>query len=207
MSKELKNAQGSDGWHSDRLAHASASHAHEILSSNSTLGYRKYRAQLVMEAVTGKKTETYSNDYMDTGTENEPVARLLYSMKTGHAVRESGFWVHDKIKAGASPDGVVDDKFGIEIKTQLPHIHLMALIDKFIDPKYQKQMDFQMWITGFPYMDFVSYSPLVEDDTINLSIIRYNRDEERIGEIENQTKILLKDVGVYNDKLEKLRNA
>ena len=206
MSKEIMVEQGSDSWFDMRLSRATASHAHEILSASSTLGYKKYRALLFTQRFTGKKIDSYSNDKMDDGTVNEPVARLLYSLQTGHKVRESGFWVHDEHDAGASPDGIVNEEFGLEIKTQLPHIHLMAKLDGFIDSKYKKQMDFQMWITGYKKMDFISYSPLIEDAELQLAIVTYERDQTKIDLIEDKTLDLLEEVEEFEGRIAKLRS-
>jgi len=115
--------------------------------------------------------------------------------------------VHDKHDAGASPDGIVNEEFGLEIKTQLPHIHLMAKLDNFIDSKYKKQMDFQMWITGFKKIDFVSYSPLIDDEFLQLAIVTYERDEARIDAIEDQTLDLLEDVNEFYDRVQELSNV
>lgn len=204
MSQELTVEQGSDEWFDMRLSRATASHAHEILSAKSTLGYRKYRAQLAVQRYTGKPIETYSSDAMDNGTTNEPVARLLYALQTGYKVRDSGFWVHDELDAGASPDGIVNEEFGIEIKTQLPHIHLMAKLDNFIDAKYQKQMDYQMWLTGFDKIDFISYSPLIEDAGLQLAIIEYPRLDSRIELVEQRTIELLAEVTDFDKRIKEL---
>ena len=207
MSKEIDVEQGSKAWFELRLPRATASHAHQIMAGNSTIAYKSYRAKLATQKFTGKEIEGYSNDYMDDGTVNEPVARLMYSMQTGNKVRESGFWVHEQHDAGASPDGIVNEEFGLEIKTQLPHIHLLAKLDNFIDSKYKKQMDFQMWITGFKKIDFVSYSPLIDDEFLQLAIVTYERDEARIDAIEDQTLDLLEDVNEFYDRVQELSNV
>lgn len=82
----------------------------------------------------------------------------------------------------------------------------MAKLDGFIDSKYKKQMDFQMWITGYKKMDFISYSPLIEDAELQLAIVTYERDQTKIDLIEDKTLDLLEEVEEFEGRIAKLRS-
>src|SRR2546421_4131291 len=85
---------------------------------------KNYLAELVIERLTGQSIDTYQNAAMAWGTETEPLARTSYMLATGNIVNECGFFAHNDIMVGASPDGLVGDDGTIEIKAPNPATHL-----------------------------------------------------------------------------------
>jgi hypothetical protein len=87
-------------------------------------------------------------------------------------VVEVGLCLHDEFECGASPDGLVGDDGGLEIKCPLPHTHVSYLRAGDVTGKYIPQIQGCLWITGREWWDFMSYHPAMED-----LIVRVYRDE------------------------------
>jgi hypothetical protein len=134
--------QGSAEWKMDRAGFASASRFADILSKGRKLktgGYApsktraSYMLQLVAERITGQPYDSYKGGAAtERGQEIEHQARMAYVEQTGNIVQQVGFVPHPSIEwCGASPDGLVDDDGGIEIKCPAnPMIHLETVLLK-----------------------------------------------------------------------------
>lgn len=130
---------------------------------------------------------------MRQGTEREADARMAYMTKTGAVVDEIGFCQHDSLSAGASPDGLIGDDGGLEIKCPELSAHLEYLkLDR--EPKiYTWQIQGNMWITGRKWWDFASYNPDYPEH-LQLVIRRVRRNESAIAKLEAEVKVFLSEV-------------
>ena len=157
--------QGSQEWHAARLGRVTASRIADVMMKPTTAGYQNYRAQLVCERLTGQATEGFTSAAMQHGTDTEPQARAVYTMTTGNMVEEVGFIQHPTLTmSGASPDGLIGDLGGVEIKCPQPAEHIRMLTGGAIQRKYLLQMQWGMACTGREWWDFVSFSPALPDD-------------------------------------------
>lgn len=188
MATLVQAEQRSEEWFAARLGKATGSRFADIIARTRS-GYaasrKNYRAELVSEILTGRPVETFTSAAMQWGTDNEPVARLQYELATGNEVKETGFWLHETLSAGASPDGFVGSDGLIEIKCPNTATHLETLIKKQVPKQYVAQIQGQMWITDRKWCDFVSYDPRLPDNA-QLFIIRVARDEQFIQELEQE---------------------
>ena len=180
-----------------RAGKVTASRVSDVLAKIKTgeaAARRDYRAQLVAEILTGRPQEDgYINAEMQWGTDQEPLARSAYEMAKDVLVDQIGFVLHPTIdRAGASPDGVTG-KVGLEIKCPKTATHLQYLLDGVVPSKYQPQMLWQMACAERPWCDFVSYDPRLPSD-MQLFVVRFNRDEKRITEMEAEVKVFLDEV-------------
>ena len=179
--------QGSPEWHALRLGKATASKITDIMATlkggGEAAGRRNYRAQLVVERLTGCPTESYMNGAMQWGVDNEASARECYEFATGNAVEQVGFVDHPTIPmSGASPDGLVGADGLLEIKCPNSATHIEYLKASVVPADYQKQMLWQMACTGRKWCDFVSYDPRMPTE-LQLFIIRFDRNESAIDAI------------------------
>ena len=119
--------QGSDEWRSARCGIPTASRFSEILAKGEGRTRAKYLRELAAERMRGyPEPDSYSNSHMDRGHEQEAEARALYSMTFANSpVRRVGF-IHNG-RAGCSPDSLVGDDGGLEIKSALGHIQVEPL--------------------------------------------------------------------------------
>lgn len=202
--------QRSTEWFEARLGKVTASRIADLMARTKS-GYsasrENYMAQLTIERLTGKPTESYTNAAMQWGTDQEPFARAAYELKTGELVTEVGFIVHPEIdQAGASPDGLVGDDGMLEIKCPESKSMIETLLSDKVPDKYFKQMQWQMACTGRKWCDYVVYDPRMPEN-LQLCIRRVQRDDRFIEEIKSEVKDFLLEVGNTVKKLKELNHG
>ena len=195
-----QNEQGSPEWLAARLGIPSASMFAKIVTTKGawSTSADTYINQLVAERLTGEREEVFQSHHMLRGTELEPDARDLYSLISDAEVTEVGFCLHDTLAAGCSPDGLIGDEGGLEIKAPAPATHVEYLRGGVLPSKYKQQVMGCLWITGREWWDFVSYHP-----TMKPLIVRVERDEEYIAALE---KCVTKAVNLIEENVEKFFN-
>ena len=204
--------QRSDEWYEIRRGKVTASRIADILktirSGAPAASRRNYSAQLVTERLTGKvEKQVYTNEYMEWGKEQEPIAREKYIEKTGANVEEIGFVDHPTLaNAGASPDGLIGEDGLLEIKCFIKANHIELLLTEEVKEQYRLQMLWQMACTGRKWCDFVSYNPELPED-MQLFVKRFERDDEEIKQLEADVKWFLEEVDATVEALkEKYRD-
>lgn len=192
----IQHPQGSAEWLAARAGIATASGFADIMAatkSGESASRRNYRAQLVVERLTGKPLPTYQSAAMRQGAEREPDARLAYMERTGAVVEKVGFFRHDTIEAGASPDGLIDLAGGLEIKCPEPANHLAYLKLQAEPPEYTWQIQGNLWILEREWWDFVSYNPDFPPK-LQLVVRRIPRDEKRIANLAANVERFMQEV-------------
>ena len=194
--------QRTDEWFAARLGKVTASRVADVIATTKT-GYSasraNYMAQLVVERMTGKQTESFTNAAMEWGTNTEPLARAAYEAEKGLLVDETGLVDHPSIPmSGASPDGLVGEDGGIEIKSPEPWTHMQTIIEGKMPAKHVAQTQGFLFVTGRQWVDFVSYCPLYPAQH-QIFIERQYRDEKYIAALDaataNAQELLIKHTG------------
>ena len=169
--------QGTDAWFAARLGLPTSSMFGVILSSNKEAKDKKtrteYMRKLAGEIITGQPMESYSNVHMERGKEQEDEARRLYSfMRDAEPIR-IGFIRNGN--AGCSPDSLIGERSGLEIKTALPHIQIDRLLRGTLPSEHKAQVMGNIWLSERDSWDFMSYCPRLPPLIINVP-----RDDEFI---------------------------
>jgi hypothetical protein len=147
---------------------------------------RDYRAELIAERLTGRAEDHYVSKEMKFGTEQEPFARTAYEIKTENIVDQVGFIFHPRLDfTGASPDGLIGEDGGLELKCPKTTTHLAYMMAGTVPKEYQHQMLWNMACAEREWWDFASYDPRLPE-RLRIFIVRMPRDEARIGEIERE---------------------
>jgi hypothetical protein len=147
---------------------------------------RDYRAELIAERLTGRAEDQYVSKEMKFGTEQEPFARTAYEIKTENIVDQVGFIFHPRLDfTGASPDGLIGEDGGLELKCPKTTTHLAYMMGGTVPKEYQYQMLWNMACAEREWWDFASYDPRLPEK-LRVFIVRLPRDEARIGEIERE---------------------
>ena len=196
--------QRSPEWFAARCGKVTASRVADIIAKTKT-GYSaqraNYMADLIVERLTNAPLAGFTNAAMQWGTDQEPAARSVYIETTGLDVAEVAFVPHPAISmAGASPDGLVGDFGLVEIKCPNTATHLDTLLTKSVPAKYETQMLFQMACTGRDWCDYVSFDPRLPDD-LRLFVKRLDRDDQRIGDMEDEVSRFLSELVAKIDQL------
>jgi len=188
--------QRTEEWFAARLGKVTASRVADVLAkikSGESASRKNYKMELVVQRLTGKVGESFTNAAMEWGTEQEPFARMAYEAHTGTFVKEEGFVDHPTIEGfGCSPDGIVGEGL-IEIKCPNTANHIETILENKAPSKYIPQMQCQMACTGAKWCDFVSFDPRVPED-LQLFVVRVERDQEYIDSMEVEVKQFLSEV-------------
>ena len=188
--------QRTEEWFAARLGKVTASRVADVLAkikSGESASRKNYKMELVVQRLTNKVGESFTNAAMEWGTEQEPFARMAYEAHTGTFVKEEGFVDHPTIEGfGCSPDGIVGEGL-IEIKCPNTANHIETVLENKVPSKYIPQMQCQMACTGAKWCDFVSFDPRVPED-LQLFVVRVERDQEYIDAMEVEVKQFLSEV-------------
>ncbi len=188
--------QRTEEWFAARLGKVTASRVADVLAkikSGESASRKNYKMELVVQRLTNRVGESFTNAAMEWGTEQEPFARMAYEAHTGTFVKEEGFVDHPTIEGfGCSPDGIVGEGL-IEIKAPNTANHIETVLENKAPSKYIPQMQCQMACTGAKWCDFVSFDPRVPED-LQLLVVRVERDQEYIDSMEVEVKQFLSEV-------------
>lgn len=203
--------QRSDAWHAARLGRLTGSRAADMLAtvkSGEAAGRRNYRTQLVLERITGRVQESgFTSAAMQQGIDRENDARTLYMDTTEIVVHETGFLRHDNLMVGCSLDGHVGDFEGlIEIKCPLPATHLSYLVTGAVPANYVAQITHELWITGAPWCDFVSYNPDFPS-RLQLKIVRVHANDMLLVQYQTKALAFLSEVDAELAEVQQLLEA
>jgi putative phage-type endonuclease len=180
-----------------RLGRVTASRVADVVAKTKTgwgASRANYMAQLIAERLTGVPQESYTNQAMQWGSDTEPQARGAYEFYSDAVVVPVAFVAHPTIPmAGASPDGLVDDKGLVEIKCPNTATHLDMLLGNAVPDKYEAQMQWQMACTGRTWCDWVSFDPRLPEE-MRLFVRRVPRNDKRIAELEACVKDFLSEI-------------
>ena len=124
---------------------------------------KKYAVSIALGQITGKVDPLgYSNEHMERGHEDEPLARMAYEEQTFSIVRNGGFFYDDD--QGCSPDGLVGNNGAVEIKSRIPSIHYEHIRKQSFDPSNKWQLINNMKLPQLEWIDYVSYCKSFPED-------------------------------------------
>jgi hypothetical protein len=176
--------QGTPEWLAARLGKPSASMFSKLITMTGkpSASADAYINQLLGERLTGKSEPHYTSEAMILGTEREPLARADYEFISGNKVDQVGFILDDSESYGCSPDGLIGEDGGLEIKCPAQTTQAGYWRDKQSGvKKYYQQIQGCMWVTGRKWWDFFSYHP----DMPHV-LVRVKRNEEYIEKLSEQ---------------------
>lgn len=132
-------------------------------AGNLSDGAMTYVLECIAERITGERAkDDFSSKYTEWGNDNEPIAIAIYEHLQKVKVDASKYIPRGE-NFGGSPDGLVNEDGGIEIKcpyTITAHLVHCTTIDLKKDAKdYFWQVIGYMIVTGREWFDFISYHP------------------------------------------------
>ena len=194
------STQGSVEWKLERLGMITASRFKDVMTEPRSKAAKEngqlsdtaesYLCELVWEIQTGQPHEIYPTAAMRWGTDTEEEARRCYEAVTDVTVIESGFVQFADTNIGCSPDGLVGDDGGIEIKCPFgPVEHTKVRRRNEVPSQYKWQVVGAMLVTGREWWDFVSYDPRMQETEHAIHIIRVQRVENEIKQLEKKLRL------------------
>lgn len=202
MTEQIE--QGTAEWHQLRLGKVTASRISDVLAkikSGESASRKNYKMELVVERLTGLKTESYTSPAMQWGIDNEGLARSEYEVRNNVLIDQVPFINHQTIQnAGCSPDGLVGDTGMVEIKCMTSFNHVEAILNDKPPSQYIAQCQFQMACTGRLWNDLTLFDPRLPD-ILQLKVFRIERDETFIKLMEDEVRQFLSEVDEITNKL------
>jgi len=210
--KTIDAPQGSPEWFAARAGRVTASRISDVLakgrSGAPSATRAAYLGELIAETLTGQPANAFQgNADTERGVELEPLARASYEFRRDVMVSSVGFVIHPTLeRAGASPDGLVEDKGLLEIKCPRIHTHIEYLLGGEPPSKYVPQMAWQAACCGRAWVDFASYCPAMPED-LRLFVVRYTPTAAYLREIEGAVVEFLAEMDEKLARVAKLRAA
>jgi hypothetical protein len=185
--------QGSELWFQCRAGIPTASEFSTVMARGKDGGASvtrlKYMRQLAGEILTGEPApEGYSNGFMARGHELEDEARSLYAFMRDAEPQRVGFIRNGQ--KGASPDSLIGDRAGLEIKVAIPAVQIERLQRGTLPTEHVAQVQGCMLVSERETWDFVSYCPKLPP-----LILTVPRDEAYIA-------TLAKAIDAFNEELD-----
>lgn len=194
----LKAGQGTEEWLRGRSGAITASMASECrkrLKSGANKGDHTkaghdYAFKLAVERISGEPLDDLQFDPWQArrGRELEPEAREAYERRKclESAVEQVGLALTEDRRYGASVDGLVGDEGIIEIKCYLSPSKLSAILLSADIGDCMDQIQMGLWVTDRRWADFVLYCPALQCIGRDLTIIRVDRDDDYIDEMQTE---------------------
>jgi len=200
--------QGSPEWKALRCGRVTASKVADIVAktkSGPSASRASYKADLVLERMTGVPREIFQTSAMLWGVENEAAACDAYAEQNLCGLTQIGFVEHPTIPmAGASPDRLVGSDGLVEAKCPQPPAHLETLLSRTVPAKYVTQIMWQFaCMPERKWCDYISYHPAFPEP-MRLFVQRIERDDALIAELEAEVSKFLAEV---DETVSKLRAA
>lgn len=148
--------QRTDEWFAIRKWKLTASKADAIATAKVWLD--TYCKEIMADKYSKIKEESYTNDDIERWVELEYEARNIYELETWNTVEEVWFVEFDDM-SWFSPDWLVWDDWGIEIKCMNNKNHFNFIIDREIPSKYMWQIQLSLLLSDRKWWDFISYNP------------------------------------------------
>jgi hypothetical protein len=129
----------------------------------------------------------------------EKIARPFYECITGEPIRTVGFVTTDDERCGCSPDGLLGQQGGIEIKAPQPPTHLKYLLAGEVPPEYRAQVQFSLWVTKRDYWTFMSF--YAYPHILPPLILRVEPDRQAFAAFEQATSAFIRELDAATAKV------
>jgi len=198
--------QGSLEWLQARAGVITASEFDNIVTSEFEIRKgempKTYLSRKLAEKWLGSSLAGFQSVDMDIGSVLETEGIPFFELMTGQEVQRVGLITTDDGRVGCSPDGLLDDDSGIELKCARPDTHTKYLLAGVVPKEYRPQVHGAMFVTGRPRWVFMSYCRRMPP-----LIITVQRDEKIIAVLGEALAAFLTDLSAGWDRLVKLNGG
>lgn len=135
-------------------------------------GVKTYLYRKASERLMGYQMGAGSTFAMDMGTLLETQAVPWFEFAHNTTVQKVGFITSDDGVIGCSPDGLLGEDGGLEIKCPQTPAHIEYLLSGRVPVEYLPQIHMSMLVTGRKHWTFISYNSYLPK-----LVVRVERDE------------------------------
>lgn len=118
---------------------------------------KSYMFSKLAEAWRGEPLIELNTFSTEQGLVLETEARAFYSLLGEKKVKQVGFVTTDDGLCGCSPDGLIGDDNGFEMKCPSASVHVKYLVQGTLPKDYAAQVHCSMFVTDRPKWTFFSY--------------------------------------------------
>lgn len=174
--------QGSLEWQLARLGIPTASQFHRIVTPKTmrlSSGVDTYAHELLAEEMLGHPINEDESQFMTRGTALEQQAMQFYEFTRDVKTERVGLVLRDDALVGCSPDRLVGEDGGLELKCPSAAVHVSYMLNVADAGKFNAQIQGALWLTGRQWWDWLSYNPELPS-----VLVRFHRDEKFIATLE-----------------------
>ena len=194
--------QGTPEWYALRLGNPGASNISKIITNKGEPSKQAddYIRQLAGEIITGQHEKTFQSIHMENGLLREANSIALFEMIMDVDVQRVALVYKDaQKKYHVSPDGLVGDNAGIEVKCPMMKTHVKYLLNQKLPAEYFSQVQMSLYICEREYWYFLSsyvgLPPL---------ILKVERDKKFIDRLAAELERFTTDLALTVRKLKEL---
>ncbi|MDB0612336.1 YqaJ viral recombinase family protein [Tenacibaculum maritimum] len=190
----LKADKKKEEWLEKKRGKFSSSEAGRLMTYEDKIntfpkGADAYVLEKVIEILTHKTEEGYTDASMRRGNDNEKAAMERFMKETGIEVYNYGEdqeFITLGSNFGCTPDGLIGEDGGAETKCPDSKTHFIYLKIKTVEEfkkickKYYWQIQTSMYVTGRQYWYFISFDDRFKDESKQLYKLKIPRCQEDI---------------------------
>jgi hypothetical protein len=118
---------------------------------------KTYLAEKVAEKILNHALPGFGGSFdTEQGQMVEDEARAWFELEVAR-IRQVGFVTSDDDRCGCSPDGLIGEDGGLELKCPLAQTHVKYLLAGGLPPEYAPQVHGSLYVTGRKEWTFMSY--------------------------------------------------
>lgn len=155
--------QGSEAWFRARAEIPTASEFHNLVTPKGKVRegqmVQSYLAEKLAQKWLGSPLPGFGSWSTDQGKIREEEAIPWYAFELGIQVERVAFCTTDDGRIGCSPDGLIGENQGIEVKCPAPDTHVKYLLQNNVPDDYVAQVQGALFVTARPSWVFMSYCP------------------------------------------------
>jgi hypothetical protein len=192
--------QGTPEWQKLKLGVPSVSNFSKVLAKKGSETRNSYLMELVGQIAT-KQFDELNAKALEWGKANEEAARAAFEFETGKRVDQVGVIYNLDRRVLCSPDGLIGEEEGMEIKCPLTaKVHADFLCNGKIKGEYLYQVQGSLWVSRRKAWHFCSYHPMFKSSLLGIQAIE--PDKDIFERFENEVPEFLKEL---DEALAKLR--
>lgn len=153
--------QGSTDWSIARSGIPTASEFDNLLTPEFKVRTgempKTYLVKKLAEAWCGGPIASLNSFDVEQGHLLEEEARKFFDLNTDTPVTLAGLCTTDDGRIGCSPDGLIGDDGGLELKCPALHTHVGYLLNGTLPKDYACQVHGSLFVTGRKWWKFMSY--------------------------------------------------
>lgn len=160
----LRCTQGGEEWAEAKRGIASASNANRVITPSKgefSKQAEDYGCELIAESMLPPHfwlgDDVCTRDMM-RGNNTEGEARDYFELERGVEIEQVGCVFTDDNRFCCSPDGLIGDGEGLELKCPKHKTQIRYLIDGVLPVEYAPQVHWSMIVTQRPVWNFMSYA-------------------------------------------------